>query len=169
MSNIRHGAKVHCEQFLTELEDLPTGAMESSAELLQRLPFEIREHHDQCAECRAALEDLAETRQALRPMKAALPEPGPWFTSRVMAAINARESEIEEGTNNVWVSIRGLAPRLAAFAALLLVLGGSWAMELRHADKVRQQQMQPADSLFEGSPNTPLNYDIIASVYEEQP
>jgi hypothetical protein len=169
MSNFPHGAKVNCEQFLNELEKLPVEARFSAAEVLLPLAPEVRAHGEACADCEAALQDFVETRKAMEPMKTVLPEAGPWFTARVMAAINAREREIEERTNNVWVSVRRLAPRLAAFAVLLLVLGGSWAMELRHAEQVRQLQMQPGDILFEGNPSTPLSYDIIASVSEEQP
>jgi hypothetical protein len=169
MSDVAHGAKVNCERFLNELEELPGNASLSAAETLLRLPAELRAHGETCAECAAALEDFVETRQVLESMKMMLPEAGPWFAKRVMAAINAREEEIEERTNSLWVSVRRLAPRLAAFAVLLLVLGGSWAMELRRTEQTRQQQTQPVDSLFEGNPSTPLNYDIVASASEEQP
>lgn len=169
MSDFPQSAKVNCEEFLGQLEELPGGARISVVELLQQMPAELHAHGEACSGCRAALEDLVETRQALAAMKPRMREAGPWFASRVMAAINARENEIEERSNNVWLSVRRLAPRLAAFAVLLLVLGGSWAMQLRHAEQVRQRQMQPTDSLFEGNPSTPLNYDIIASTSEEQP
>jgi hypothetical protein len=162
--------KVNCEQFLNGLEALPGSEPVDSQELSKRLPASVRQHAEACANCAAALEDFAETRKALAEMMATLPEAGPWFTKRVMAAIGARENEIEERSNSVWISVRRLAPRLAAFSVLLLVLGGTWAAELRRAEQVRKQhELQPADSLFEGSPNTPLNYDIIASTYEEQP
>ena len=169
MSDFPQGATVKCQQFVHELEGLTGGVNVSVEQVLQALLAELRTHGEKCAECRAALEDLVETREALAPMKPLMPEAGPWFTARVMAAIDARENEIEERSNNVWLSVRRLAPRLAACATLLLVLGGSWAMELRHADKMRQQQMQRADSVFEGNPSTPVNYDIIASATEEQP
>jgi hypothetical protein len=169
MSGFPKGTKVNCERFLNELEELPGETTVSAAQLLYRLPAEVRAHGEACADCATALEDLVETRGALEPKKAMMPEAGLWFTKRVMAAISARESEIEERTNSVWISVRRLAPRLAAFAVLLLVLGGAWAMALRRADQTRQRQMQPGDSLFEGNPSTPLNYDIIASVSEEQP
>ncbi len=169
MSNFPDGAKVNCEEFLNELEQLPGDATLATAHALRGLPAPMRAHGQACADCAAALEDFVETRKALAPMKALLPEAGPWFAKRVMANISAREDEIDERANGVWISVRRLAPRLAAIAVLLLVIGGSWAVEIRRAEQSRERQVQPVDSLFEGSGNTPVNYDIIASVSEEQP
>ena len=43
-------------------------------------------------ECLDALEEFAETRKAL--LGFVTPEPGPWFSTRLMGAINAREREL---------------------------------------------------------------------------
>lgn len=162
---------VNCERFLEELEQLPAGlpGKATAGDWREMLPEEAREHATACAKCKAALEDFAETRQALAGMAESLPEPGQWFASRVMAKIRAQEQEMEEQANGVWISVRRLAPRLAAFAAVLLVLGGTWALELRRAEHAREQQRRPAvEGLFEATPSTPLNDDIIASTHEEQ-
>ena len=170
MSDRPIGAR-KCDEFLEELERLPAGlpGRPTVKDWRELLPQEAREHAATCANCEQALEDLAETREALAGMAESLPEPGPWFVGRVMAKIRAQERELEEQANGVWISVMRLAPRLAAFAAVLLVLGGTWALELRRAEQSRQQQARPeAEGLFEGAPNTPLNDDIIASTHEEQ-
>jgi hypothetical protein len=172
MSNRPLGAG-KCEEFLEELERLPAGlpGKATAGDWRELLPQEAREHAASCANCEEALEDFAETRQALAGMAESLPEPGPWFVGRVMAKIRAQERELEEQANGVWIGVRRLAPRLAAFAAVLLVLGGTWALELRRAEQSRQLQPQgrPAvEGLFEAAPNAPLNDDIIASTHEEK-
>jgi hypothetical protein len=170
MSNSPIGA-VRCTEFLEELERLPAGlpGRPTTGDWRELLPQEVRKHAATCANCEAALEDFADTRQALAGMAESLPEPGPWFVGQVMAKIRGQERELEEQANGVWISVMRLAPRLAAFAAVLLVLGGTWALELRRAEHARQQQPRPAvEGLFEASPNTPLYDDIIASTHEEQ-
>jgi hypothetical protein len=170
MSDRPKDTKENCEWFLNELEELPAEGPKwtTPQELLTRMPEAAREHAARCANCEAALQDFVDTRRALEEMRAGLPEAGPWFTGRVMAAIVAQEEEIEEKKNGVWISVRRLAPRLVAFAAVLLVLGGTWALELRRADQARGPEVRPAESLFETAPSTPVNDDLIASRYEEQ-
>jgi len=91
------------------------------------------EHASGCAECREAAEDLALTRVALQPLGELSPEPGPWFATRVMAAIAGRESEMDL-SDAVWVSVRRLAPRLVAVCALLLLLASTWTYQLRRVE-----------------------------------
>lgn len=159
-----------CEECLEELERLPSGlpGKNTVENWREMLPHASREHALKCAECKAALEDFAETRAALVGMAERAAQPGPWFVSRVMATIAANERESEEQSNGVWIGVMRLAPRLAAFAAVLLVLGGTWALELRRAEHSRQQLTRPAvEGLFETVPSTPLNDDIVASAHEE--
>jgi hypothetical protein len=163
------GAEMNCEAFLAELEELPveTPGASTAADWRRLLGESACEHTARCSSCQAALEDFADTREAMAEMKKSLPEPGPWFATRVMARIRAQEKEIEEQVNGVWVNVMRLAPRLAAFAAVLLVLGGTWALQLRRADDARQKAIRPAESLFESAPTTSANDDIVATVYEE--
>jgi hypothetical protein len=169
MSEPQKNSKENCEWFLNAVEELPVGGPSGATpeELLTRMPVAAREHAVVCRNCEEALTDFAETRQALERMKAGLPDAGLWFPGRVMAAIRAQE-EIEEKKEGVWISVRRLAPRMVAFAAVLLLLGGSWAIQLRRADQIRGPEMRPAESLFEAAPSAPVNDDIVASVYMEQ-
>ena len=164
-------AKEHvtCEWFLNELEGLPADEPKAATpeEYLARMPEAARGHAARCASCEAALRDFVETRDALEGMKGKLPKAGPWFAKRVMAAIGAREAEIEEKKEGVWLSVRRLAPRVVAFAAVMLIVGGSWMFEVRRADQAQGKAEQAAESLFEGASSAPVNDDVMIGTYEE--
>jgi len=166
MSKPRLG-RPECETVLSELEELSVHGV-GAGEVSSALSEASRRHLIACEQCRSVLEDFTATREALAPMKEMLPEAGPWFAARVMAAVKSAEIEIEDRKEGVWISVRRLAPRLAAFAALLLVLGGTWAMELRYREvNSGQTQMRSAEGLFEAGPNAPVNDDIVSSANEE--
>lgn len=164
------GAGRNCQEFLETLEEfeVPSSGVSTAMQWLAELPEKARAHAANCASCGAALEDFVETRVALARMRPALPEPPPWFAARVMTTIRSRENEMEEQRNGVWISVRRLAPRLAAFAGVVLVLGGTWAMELRRSDQRQQQELRQMEGLFETAPSTPLNDDILPGTYEER-
>lgn len=160
------GEGMKCEEFWEELERFPVEAPSSRTadEWRSELPEVARAHAAACSECGAALEDFAETRGALGVARERLPEPGPWFVARVMATIRA---EAEEQKNGVWIGVMKLAPKLAMLGALLLVLGGGWALQLRRAADQRNPN-GPVEGIFETSPNAAYNDDIVALSYEEQ-
>lgn len=153
MGNPLNREKANCRRFLDTLEELPLsgGTRKSAEEWRAELPEAEDEHAGRCEACRTALEEFAETRNALTGV--AVHEPGPWFSARVMAAISARE-EKEDG---VWIGVRRLAPRLVALSALLLVLGGSWALELRKTDGLNAER-RSGDTVFD-STVAPTSYD----------
>lgn len=149
MGNPLNRDEQNCRRFLDALEELPlSGGTRKSAEEWRADLAEAEDvHAGGCEACRAALEEFAETRNALA--GTSLQEPGPWFTARVMAAINAREQEVE-ARDGVWISVRRLAPRLVALSALLLVLGGSWALQLRKSEGVNAER-RSGDMVFDSS------------------
>ena len=149
MGNPLNQNQVNCQRFLDALEDLPLSgnSRKSAEEWRAELPEADEEHAGSCEACRMALEEFAETRNAL--VGITVQEAGPWFTARVMAAITARERE-EEARDGVWISVRRLAPRLVALSALLLVLGGSWALELRKTDRLNAER-RGGDMVFDSS------------------
>ena len=161
--------KLECEAFLEALEATsPDKGTEALPEVLLGLMNGLtRGHAEVCADCKAAVEAMSVTRRELARLPEAALEPAPWFTTRVMGAIRAKESEIEEKKNGVWVSVRRLAPRLVAFCTLLLVVGGTWALEVRKAEEARQAEMRPVESLFDTTASTPLNDDVLAVSHQE--
>jgi len=160
------GIRPECEELLSDLEELRIEGS-SEAEVSSALTGASRQHAMHCEECRSAIEDFVATREGLAPMKKALPEAGPWFTARVMAAVKSAENEIEEKKEGVWISVRRLAPRLAAFAALLLVLGGTWAMEVRRREaNLQGAQVRQAEGLFETVQTDVANDEIVAPAGE---
>ncbi|HTB93812.1 MAG TPA: hypothetical protein VK728_13345 [Candidatus Sulfotelmatobacter sp.] len=146
----------NCRRFRDALEELPLrgNTRMSAEEWRAELPEAEEEHVGSCEVCRMALEEFAETRNALSGI--ALRGAGPWFTARVMAAIAAREKE-EEAQDGVWISVRKLAPRLVALSALLLLLGGSWALELRKTEGINTER-RSGDMVFDSS-TAPAWYD----------
>src|SRR5208282_703633 len=134
MTNWEKGRFENCERFRDELElvRLPGDQRIDRHELLRKLAAELRGHAETCGSCMEAADDLVDTRNMLVPTasQSTAVEPGPWFASKVMNAIAAGENEIEQ-SEGVWQSVRRLAPRLAAACALLLVLAGSWAVQVR--------------------------------------
>jgi len=149
MGNLLKRDEENCRRFLDALEELPPSGntRKSAEEWRAELPEGEEEHAGRCEACRTALEEFVETRNALSGI--AVREPGPWFAARVMAAINARERE-EEARDGVWISVRRLAPRLVALSALLLVLGGSWALELRKREGMNAER-RSGDMVFDSS------------------
>ena len=155
MGNLFPGDNKDCRNFREALDELPVkgdGRL-STKEWREELPPTETLHAERCQACREALEDFAETRKALAGIKA--PEAGPWFTARVMAAIAAREKE--EEADGVWISVRRLAPRLVLVSALLLVVGGSWAVQQTRRDVATAEGR--AGDLVSDSPVVPTSYD----------
>jgi hypothetical protein len=156
-----------CQRFLDEIEMVP-GELILREELLAEVSVESRRHAEGCADCSNALEELIVTREALRPMRQETVEANPWFATRVMALIAAREKEIDEQVNGVWIFVRRMAPRIVAFCALLLVVGSTWALQLKKAEERRQTNSAAAEGLFYTAPTTPVNDDAMSIVGGER-
>ena len=166
MTNWENGRFEECERFREELElvQLPGDERIDRQGLLVKLPAELRGHSEVCGSCLEALDDLVQTKNLLLSAanEPATVEPGPWFASKVMKAIVAQDTEMEQ-TEGVWQSVRRLAPRLAAVCALLLLIVGTWAVQVREEYVARQMAM-PGESLFEPTPSAALNDDVMVSV-----
>jgi hypothetical protein len=170
MSNDLEMKNSECRPFLEELEGVAgSGAGEVKPQtVLAQMSSEARGHAEVCAECSGAVEDLAETRGALLPLSTPVAEAGPWFAARVMAAIRVKENELEERSNGVWLGVRRLAPRLVALCTVLLVVGTTWAVELRREDLARRARLGSAESVFESVP-APMNDDVLVGAQGERP
>jgi hypothetical protein len=158
-----------CAAFLEELEEVPGVGTRgvASEEWVGEVSASGMEHARGCAGCGEALRDFAETRGVLvRGMSAVAAEPGPWFSTRVMAAIAAKENELQESAEGFWINVRRMAPRVVAASMLLAALGGTWAIEMRHSGSAKQAGVRSTDSIFEPVQSTPLNDDILVGASE---
>jgi len=161
--------RLECEGFLEALETTnpDKGAQACVEPLLAQMNEATRRHADTCADCRAAAEEMAVTRGELARLSEGRLVPGPWFTAGVMGGIRAKEHEIEEKKNGVWISVRRLAPRLVALCTVLLVLGSTWAFEVRKAEEARQAEIRPVEGLFDTAGSAPLNDDVLVISHQE--
>jgi hypothetical protein len=156
-----------CQEFREELERVPLNENGKSELrlLLEEMTPASREHASECAECREAADDVALTRSVLRPLGEVSAQPGPWFVTRVMAAIAGRESELDL-RDAVWMGIRRLAPRLVAVCALLLVLASTWTYQARRTEIAGQPQVSANDAVLEPGQLAPLNDDVLINAAE---
>jgi hypothetical protein len=158
-----------CGPFHDALEALQLSP-ESSVDpryVLAQMPLAARRHAHACPTCMEAVEDFVAVRNLLLPLTSATPSsPDPWFSSKVIQAIVAQEGESDR-SEAVWASVRSLAPRLAAFSALLLVVAGTWAFQMKQQSQIRQM-IRPVETLFEPTPAAPLNDDVMASLGERR-
>lgn len=166
MLNREKNGVEECERFLESLELVRLNVDEEieREKLLANLPAEIRGHEKRCASCAEAAEDFVEMRKMLLSAVdvAKTLEPGPWFSAKVMGAIEAEENEIEE-REGVWQSVMKLAPKLAAVCALVLVLSGTWAVQTRR-EILAKQGMRRGEGLFGTSHPSVLDDDVLANI-----
>jgi hypothetical protein len=166
MVNDKQNREAECGRFREELElvRVPGDAVIARGELLAELSAELREHAGECRSCLQALEDVAETRNLLLPLAVETGgmQPGPWFATKVMNAIAAKEKE-DDVQDGFWICVQRLAPRLAAVCALLLVLVGTWAVQTQREYQARQTTA-PGESLFETASSSPTNDEILTNV-----
>jgi bacterioferritin-associated ferredoxin len=115
-----------CWSFRTQLEDAATAAPDAQtlAELSAAVPV-LRSHLAACASCREAAEALLVTRAALSAMPSSADLGGPWFASRVMAAIAERKAELAR-VADTWTLLPKLAARLTWASSIALLLASAW-------------------------------------------
>jgi len=126
--------------------------LKSMEELSAALPAEEREHLSRCEECREAVGDLLAARELFQTVESQARIQRPWFPSRVMAAIAAKEQELSEVTKT-WLAVPRFALRLALASAALLVVTSTWLYERpRPAVNPQNTSMEAQESLFESTP-----------------
>lgn len=116
-----------CRDFQMGLEDAAGSApgAKKLAELLAVVPGAMRGHAAECADCRAAAENLLAARALMAEMPSHAAMGGPWFAPRVMAAIAARTAELGRATD-AWTFLPKLAARLTWASTIALLLASGW-------------------------------------------
>jgi hypothetical protein len=127
MRNFLSKRSAECRDFRSQLEDAASatpGAKELS-ELLTAAPAALKEHAAACSACRAATENILESRALLAEVPSHAGMAGPWFAPRVMAAIAARKAELSRAAD-AWTFLPKLAARLTWASAVALLLTSGW-------------------------------------------
>ncbi len=131
-------------------------------------PAAQRNHMAACGSCRETAQDLLATREIFKGVGSATEMAKPWFATRVMAAIVARERELAEAAST-WLAVPKFASRLALASGGLLLVASTWLYE-RPLPAANQQASTLAaqESLFEAPP--PMNQDdMLVPVQENNP
>jgi len=134
-------------------------------DLMEELPTAEREHVASCANCREAAETLAATRRIFRGVASAAEPERPFFASRVMAAIAAKEREFVE-LINPWIEVPRFATKLAWISSVLLLAGTTWFYEKHASEPPRSSGDATQDSIFEtpAPPALPNQDDVLISM-----
>ncbi|OLB16721.1 MAG: hypothetical protein DMG45_19275 [Acidobacteria bacterium] len=159
-----------CGKLRDLLEDSAAGlpAATRMEELSEAWPAAQRNHLATCGRCQEAAQDLLATREIFKGVGSATGMVRPWFSTRVVAAIAARERELTEAAST-WLAVPKFASRLALASAALLLLTSTWLYE-KPLPAPNQQAVSLAaqESLFESSPPANLD-DVLVPVQENNP
>src|SRR5467141_5127084 len=112
------------------LEDSAAGRPEavSAEQLSEAWPAPQRNHIAACETCQEAAQDLLATREIFKGVASTSQVATPWFATRVMAAIAARERELSE-VASTWLAVPKFASRLAIASGALLLVASTWLYE----------------------------------------
>lgn len=168
MKNMLNKRRAVCRDFQLQLEVSAPGAKEFS-ELVAAMPIALKEHADECADCRAAAETFLEARALVVEWPSHAAMGGPWFAPRVMAAIAARRAELAR-VPETWTFLPKLAARLTWASAVALLLASGWFYQ-RPATHIAATKSVVTD--ITGEPvvynATPANNDEVLVSLAEKP
>jgi hypothetical protein len=126
------------------------------------LPASLQEHLADCADCRRAADELFLSRALLRKMPTRPIAPGPWFAGRVMAAIAAREANLERSLE-AWTVVPKFAARLSWISALALLVASSWLYQPKPTPRIGNGNESGVESLFDVAPAAASQDDVLIS------
>src|SRR5437660_10661506 len=127
-----------------------------------------RHHVATCEGCQTAAQDILTTREILKGISSSAGQSRPWFSTRVMAAIAARERELAEAAST-WLAVPKFASRLAFASAALLLLTSTWLYERPlTAPSQQASSLAAQESIFE-APSTVNQDDVLVPVQESNP
>jgi hypothetical protein len=140
-------------------------AAQAAQQLTAALSLEDRAHLQACAECRIALEAWLSFRHSLTVTRPSFSAP-PWFASRVMAVIAAREEESRPIA--AWLAVPRFASRLAWASAALLFFAGTWLYQKPPA-RVSKPSVSATESLFDTQSPSVSEDEVLVSLAEQKP
>jgi hypothetical protein len=155
--------KEACSSFLDILNDSVNTA--TLQEFLAAAP-QRRAHAASCEDCRVAAEEFLAARALLGALPSQADKSRPWFASKVLAAIAARETEVRR-LATAWTLVPRLASRLACISALAILVAGTWLYRKPVSSPPSPTGTEAsAESIFETSPS-PHQDDVFVSTAEK--
>jgi hypothetical protein len=155
--------KEACSNFLDAFDDAVNAA--TLQEFLAAAP-QRRAHAASCEDCRIAAAEFLAARALLSALPSQADRSRPWFASKVMAAIAARETEVRR-LATAWTLVPRLASRLACISALAILVAGTWLYRKPVASPPSQTGTEAsAESIFETSPPQQQD-DMLPSTVEK--
>jgi hypothetical protein len=161
MWNLLKKSDEECRKTRDSLEDSAAARREAvSVEQLGReWPAAERAHIAACGNCQEAAKDLLATREIFKGVDSNAETERPWFATRVMAAIAARERELSEAAST-WLAVPRFASRVALASGALLLVASTWLYERPLSTPSQQATTLAAQqSLFEAP--LPVNQDDV--------
>ncbi len=141
----------------------------SIGDLTEAMSAAAQNHMAVCASCQEAAQDLLATREIFKGVASSATAQRPWFATRVMAAIAARERELSEAGATAWLAVPKFASRLAMASCALLLVAGTWLYERPQLTANQQAaNLAAQESLFESPPPVSQD-DVLAPVQENNP
>jgi hypothetical protein len=158
-----------CSHFRDLLEDSAAARPRSLSveELLEVLPQAQRTHFAVCRNCQDAARDVVAAREFFRRIAPPAEEARPWFASRVMAAIAAREKELSE-VASTWLAVPKLASRLALASGAVLLVASTWLYERPYKAPAKPPTAAATQEYLFEAPQPPVNQDdVLVSMAEK--
>jgi len=139
----------------------------SVKELIESLPAALRNHIAACGKCQEAAHDLLTTRELFKGVATYTQMEKPWFATRVIAAIAARERELSE-VARTWLAVPKFASRLAMASGALLLVASTWLYERPSAAPAKQPAAAASQEYLFEAPQPNMNQDDVLTSLAEQ-
>ena len=135
--------------------------------LIAGLSPQNRLHLQQCQDCRVAMDAWLVARQSLQTLADSSAPAPPWFATRVMGAIAARQEELFRPAA-AWSIVPRFASRLAWACAALLLVGSTLLYQKPSAEPSSAPSVNATEGLFDTQP-PPLSTkdDVLTSLAEK--
>jgi len=164
MWNLLKKSDEQCRKVRDLLEDSAAARPEavSIQELSEALSAAGQTHIGACVGCQEAAQDLLGTREIFKGVASNSAMERPWFATRVMAAIAAREA-------STWLAVPRFASRLALASGALLLVASTWLYERPFSAPSQQaRNLAAQESLFEVPPTVNQD-DVLVPAQENNP
>ena len=159
-----------CRKLRESLEDAAALSPDavSLEEFLEDLPSAQRAHATACGNCRETATDVFAVRRIFQGVGSRAEEAGPWFATRVMAAIAQREGDLAQRVG-LWNAVPRFASRLVLASAIVVVAASTWLYEKPVSAPPKQASIGAApEYLFELNPPPANSDEVLVSLAQKE-